>query len=73
LSAKDPNDSLADYLIVSDVALSQKADAISIDDLKTQAGFSKCERSWKYFKPEGEGDITPRDAAAVALWESING
>ena len=62
----DPNDTFADYLIVSDVELSRKADAISIGDLKAEAGYSKCERSWKYFKPEGDEDITPRDAAAVA-------
>jgi len=66
--AADPNDTLADYLIVSDVELSAKADAISISDLKAEAGYSKCERSWKYFK--GEGDITPRDAAAVAVFEA---
>ena len=59
----DPNDTLADYLIVSDVELSSKANAISIGDLKTEDGYSKCERSWKYFK--GDADITPRDAAAV--------
>ena len=62
--SSDPNDTLADYLIVSDVELSSKADAISVGDLKAEDGYSKCERSWKYFK--GEGDITPRDAAAVA-------
>ena len=60
----NPNDTLADYLIVSDVELSSKATDFSIGDLKTQAGYVKCERSWKYFK--GEGDITPRDVAAVA-------
>ena len=62
----NPNDTLADYLIVSDVELSKKAEAISIGDLKADAGYAKCERSWKYFKPEGDADITPRDAAAVA-------
>ena len=61
--ASDPNDTLADYLIVSDVELSSKASDILISDLKTQTGYVKCERSWKYFKDEGE--ITPRDAAAV--------
>ena len=66
--AADPNDTLADYLIVSDVELSAKADTISIADLKAETGYSKCERSWKYFK--GEGDITPRDAAAVAAFEA---
>ncbi len=61
----NPNDTLADYLIVSDVELSAKAEAITIGDLKAQAGYAKCERSWKYFKPEAGADITPRDAAAV--------
>ena len=60
----NPNDTLADYLIISDVELSSKADAMSVGDLKADNSYSKCERSWKYFK--GEGDITPRDAAAVA-------
>jgi len=66
--AADPNDTLADYLIVSDVELSGKVDTIAIADLKAETGYSKCERSWKYFK--GEGDITPRDAAAVAAFEA---
>ncbi len=65
--ASDPNDTLADYLIVSDVELSSKTSEITISDLKTQAGYVKCERSWKYFK--GEGDITPRDKAAVEAFE----
>ena len=60
----NPNDTLADYLIISDVELSSKADVMSVGDLKADDSYSKCERSWKYFK--GEGDITPRDAAAVA-------
>ena len=61
----NPNDTLADYLIVSDVELSSKTDSFSIADLKAETGFAKCERSWKYFKPAGDADITPRDAAAV--------
>ena len=64
----DPSDTLADYLIVSECTLSEKADSITVADLKEKAGFAKCERSWKYFK--GEGDITPRDAAAVATLEA---
>jgi len=64
----DPSDTLADYLIVSECTLSEKADSITVADLKEKAGFAKCERSWKYFK--GEGDITPRDAAAVAALEA---
>ena len=64
---ENPNDTLADYLIVSDVELSSKAEGITIGDLKAEPSYAKCERSWKYFKPEGDADITPRDAAAVAV------
>jgi len=63
----EPNDTLADMLIVSDVDLSEKADTISVTSLKEESGYRKCERSWKYFKPKGDEDITPRDAAAVAM------
>ena len=63
----EPNDTLADMLIVSDVDLSEKADVISVSSLKEDAAYRKCERSWKYFKPKGDEDITPRDAAAVAM------
>jgi len=63
----DPSDTLADYLIVSECTLSEKTDVVSVSDLK-DAGYAKCERSWKYFK--GEGDITPRDAAAVKAFET---
>ena len=67
----EPNDTLADYLIVSACTLSEKADGVSVSDLK-EAGYRKCERSWKYFKPSGaagDGDITPRDKAAVEAFE----
>jgi len=63
----DPKDTLADYLIISDCTLSEKADAVSVEDLKTKDTLKKCERSWKYFS--GEGDITPRDAAAVEAFD----
>ena len=63
----DPSDTLADYLIVSEATLSEKADSVSVSDLK-EAGWSKCERSWKYFK--GEGYITPRDEAAVEAFRA---
>ena len=63
----DPNDTLADYLIVSECTLSEKVDAVTVSDLK-DAGWTKCERSWKYFK--GEGDITPRDKAAVEVFKA---
>jgi len=60
----DPDDSISDYFIVSEFIMSDEAKGITIVDLKSADGYSKCERSWKYFK--GDGDITPRDAAAVA-------
>ena len=62
----NPNDTFADMLIISDVDLSAKADAISVSALSADQNFKKCERSWKYFKPAGDEDITARDAAAVA-------
>ncbi|WP_416878827.1 isoleucine--tRNA ligase [Litorimonas sp.] len=65
----DPRDCLADYLIVSHCELSASQDegSLSVSDLKEAEGYKKCERSWKYF--QGEGEITPRDAAAVALFD----
>ncbi|MEP6342829.1 MAG: isoleucine--tRNA ligase [Maricaulaceae bacterium] len=64
----NPNDTLADLLIISECSLSSKVDAIEVVDLKATAGWTKCERSWKYF--QGEGDVTPRDAAAVAAFDA---
>ncbi|WP_298918606.1 isoleucine--tRNA ligase [uncultured Algimonas sp.] len=55
----DPSDTLADYLIVSKAEIGQ---VVSVSDLKDTKA-RKCLRSWKYF--EGEGEITPRDAAAI--------
>ena len=63
----NPNDTLADLLIISECSLSAKADTIEVEDLKAKSGWTKCERSWKYFK--GTGDVTPRDAAAVAAFD----
>jgi len=65
----DPQDCLADYLIVSHCELSASQDegSLSVSDLKDAEGYKKCERSWKYF--QGEGEITARDAAAVALFD----
>lgn len=60
----EPLDTLADYLIVSECDLSSKINSIAVTALSENADYKKCDRSWKYFK--GEGDITPRDAAAVA-------
>lgn len=56
----DPKDVLADYLIVSEADLA--GGDIVVEDLKDSTA-RKCARSWKYFR--GEGEITPRDAAAV--------
>ena len=64
----NPNDTLADLLIISEVSLSTKVDAIEVIDLKAKEGWTKCERSWKYF--QGEGDVTPRDAAAVVAFDA---
>jgi len=70
----DPDDTIADYLIVSECNLRKRnidlveLEPISVKDLKEKSGYTKCERSWKYFK--GEGDITPRDAAAVKACEA---
>ena len=61
----NPSDLLADYLIVSKIDLSDKADEIEIKPLTNDSNFQKCERSWRYFKPKGDADITPRDAIAV--------
>jgi len=46
----------------------QEVYPVSVEDLKTKASLKKCERSWKYFA--GEGDITPRDAAAVTAFDA---
>ena len=64
----NPSDVLADYLIVSKCQLSVESDDMLVTDLKAADEWTKCNRSWKYFK--GEGDITPRDAAAVAVFDS---
>ena len=65
---KNPSDVLADYLIVSKCQLSVVGDDMLVTDLKSAEGWTKCDRSWKYF--QGEGDITPRDAAAVAVFDA---
>jgi isoleucyl-tRNA synthetase len=64
----NPNDTLADMLIISNVELSSKVENISVVSLKENDSWKKCERSWKYFK--GEGEITARDAAAVAAFDA---
>ncbi|RKQ70743.1 isoleucyl-tRNA synthetase [Litorimonas taeanensis] len=64
----DPQDTLADYLIISDVTLSEKAESFTVEDLKGKSLYRKCERSWKYF--QGDGDITPRDKAAVMAFDN---
>jgi len=65
---KNPSDLLADYLIVSKCQLSVKSDDMLVTDLKAAEGWSKCDRSWRYH--QGGGDITARDAAAVAAFDS---
>jgi len=69
----NPSDVLADYLIVSKCHLSVESDDMLVTDLKAAPDWKKCERSWRYFQPSGaggEGDITARDAAAVAAFEA---
>ena len=66
-----PVDTLADYLIVSECDLSANVDGVEIQDLK-QDGYTKCERSWKYFKAEGGANITPRDEVATEQWDAKN-
>lgn len=70
-----PDDTLADYLIVSECNISKKVKAVKITDIKTRDGFQKCERSWKYFQTlDGtSGDISPRDRAAVRAWDAAQG
>ena len=64
----NPSDVLADYLIVSKCQLSVAGDDMLVTDLKAAEGWTKCDRSWKYF--QGEGDITARDKAAVAAFDT---
>lgn len=72
LPSKDdnPSDTLADYLIVSAASL---GDELSIKVLSQDPSYVKCERSWKYFKPEDGETITPRDRIAVAQWDASHG
>jgi len=64
----NPSDVLADYLIVSKCQLSVDSDDMLVTDLKCAAGWTKCDRSWRYF--QGEDAITARDAAAVAAFDA---
>ena len=72
----NPNDTLADLLIVSECQAvlvdptEEIAHLIGGHSLKENPDYAKCERSWKYFKAENGADITPRDAAAVAQWDA---
>lgn len=56
----NPQDVLADYLIVSEADLT--GTEFVVRDLKESTA-KKCARSWKYFR--GEDEITARDRAAV--------
>ena len=69
----NPNDTLADMLIVSECDLSKAAREVKITTLKDRQGYVKCERSWKYFKAKDGADITPRDAVAVRQWDGMHG
>ncbi len=62
---ENPQDLLADYLIVSRIDLSKNTDKIEIKPLTADKNYQKCERSWRYFKPKTDEEITRRDAVAV--------
>jgi isoleucyl-tRNA synthetase len=66
----NPTDTLADYLIVSEAAI---GDDVLIKVLSSDAAYTKCDRSWKYFKAQDGETITPRDAIAVAEWDKKHG
>ncbi len=75
----NPKDILADYFIVSEVSFSKPTEQQSKTEMairalrKNKNNFTKCERSWKYFKAEGGATITPRDEIAVREWDAENG
>jgi isoleucyl-tRNA synthetase len=66
----NPTDTLADYLIVSEAHFGED---LHITVLKDDPAYTKCERSWKYFKAENNATITTRDAISVAQWDKANG
>ncbi len=76
----------AELCITSGIAIVEgegPADAFRLPDMKgvavviEKAPGVKCARSWKYFDPATADprypDITPRDAEAVAAWDSARG
>ena len=80
------NDFLAEITITSQAYLldgAAEGDAFRLDDvadiavLPVRAEGRKCARSWKYDPAIGSDarypDLTPRDADAVAFWDSQNG
>ena len=68
----NPNDTVADLLIVSAVDLSEGVTDIAVETLPDKDGWRKCERSWKYFRAVSDETITPRDAVAVSAWDALN-
>ena len=68
----NPNDTVADLLIVSAVDLSESVTDIAVETLPDKDGWRKCERSWKYFRAVSDETITPRDAVAVSAWDALN-
>ncbi|MBL4870101.1 MAG: isoleucine--tRNA ligase [Robiginitomaculum sp.] len=82
----NPSDTLADYLIVSEYSFTivesaknvldkpnEDEEKIEIEFLSNDNEFSKCERSWKYFRDEDRVGITPRDVIATKQWDEIHG
>ncbi|WP_017931561.1 isoleucine--tRNA ligase [Robiginitomaculum antarcticum] len=69
----NPTDSVADYLIVSHCMFVPQDNSgifLQVKTLSENAAYTKCPRSWKYFKAENGADITPRDAVAVQQWDA---
>ncbi|MEP1230801.1 MAG: isoleucine--tRNA ligase [Litorimonas sp.] len=80
----NPKDNIPDLLVISGVGYkknsSMEVGAIHysgyslLENAPKPTGaiatdWKKCVRSWKYFKPSGDEDITPRDAVAVAQFD----
>ena len=86
--ANDPTDTLADYFIVSEYSFNlvkvkpgtdmlaganEDETEIDIDMLANNPAYKKCARSWKYFRPERDDRMTPRDKIAVEQWDKMHG
>ncbi|MCF6221714.1 MAG: isoleucine--tRNA ligase [Robiginitomaculum sp.] len=86
---ENPNDTLADYLIVSRCVVTGEYPVVQeiidgeicktsrmtwkVGSLRNDPAYTKCERSWKYFKAADGATITPRDVVATEQWDAKNG